>query len=337
MKKAKPLLSQMGEFGWLKKILPRLYWPSSTYSQLCIGPGDDAGVLRLGPHKVLVGTTDAMVEGIHFERQWFPWEDLGHKILAVNLSDLAAMGDVKPLAALVTAAIPGDTSVDCVDKFQQGLNNSARRWKTGLWGGDTVGSKRDWFISLTVLGEANPRYLVRRSGARVGDYLATTGSLGLAGAGLEVLKKGKRSWRWTQPLVKAFSRPKPRLREGAILGRRQWATSMLDSSDGIAASVRLLAEASGVGMTVDLERLPSCGPATRWSQYTGRPTWDYALYGGEDYELIFTVSPSDWPRVQRAMSHVGRIGTVAPKRQGCKAIFGTKTIPLEGYGYAHFS
>ena len=278
-----------------------------------------------------------MVEGIHFERRWFPWQDLGHKIMAVNLSDLAAMGDVKPLAALVTAAVPGDTPVDSVDKFQQGLNNSARRWKTGLWGGDTVGSKRDWFISVTVLGEANPRHLVRRDGARVGDYLAATGPLGLAGAGLEVLKKGKRSLRWTGPLVNAFSRPEPRLKAGAVLGRHQWATSMLDSSDGLAASARLLAEASGVGMRIDLSELKNLAPALRWAQYVGRPIWDYALYGGEDYELIFTVSPRHWQAVRRALPQVYRIGDVVPKAQGCRAVLGTRSFPLQGYGYAHFS
>src|SRR5580704_9291369 len=95
-------IKSIGEFGWLKKLLPKLYWPASLNSQLCIGPGDDAGVLRISPGKVLVATTDAMVEGVHFERKWFPWKSLGEKIMAVKLSDLAAMGDVKPLAALVT-------------------------------------------------------------------------------------------------------------------------------------------------------------------------------------------------------------------------------------------
>ena len=145
-------LSSLGEFGWLKRLLPRLYWPASRNSQLCIGPGDDAGVLRISPHKVLVATTDAMVEGIHFERKWFAWENVGEKILAVNLSDLAAMGDVKPIAALVTAAFPGDTPVEYVDKFYRGMESCAQRWRTGLLGGDTVGSKRDWFVSVTVIG-----------------------------------------------------------------------------------------------------------------------------------------------------------------------------------------
>src|SRR5258706_9114095 len=120
-------MAELGEFGWLKKLLPRLYWPPSLRSQLCIGPGDDAGVLRISPGKVLVATTDAMVEGIHFETKWLSWEDLGYKVLAVNLSDLAAMGDVTPVAALVTASFPGDTSVDTVDKLYKGLKRCAQR------------------------------------------------------------------------------------------------------------------------------------------------------------------------------------------------------------------
>ncbi len=337
MKKAKRRISSLGEFGWLKKLLPQLYWPSSTRSQLCIGPGDDAGVLRLRANKVLVGTTDAMVEGIHFKRQWFPWGDLGHKVMAMNLSDLAAMGEVKPLAALITLGIPGDTPVDNVDKFHQGLDNLARRWKIGLWGGDTVGSKRDWFVSVTVLGEANPKHLIRRSGARVDDLLVTTGPLGLAGAGLEVLQKGKRSWAWTRPLVQAFSRPEPKFQAGAILGRHQLATSLMDSSDGLAASVRLLAEASGVGIQVDMNRVLGTPALARWAAYVGRSVDTYLLYGGEEYELIFTVSPRQWPAVHRALPQARAIGTVVPRVRGCTAVRGRITKNLQGYGYAHFS
>src|SRR5262249_39833609 len=166
---SKHRLSQLGEFGWLKKLLPRLYWPSSLNSHLWIGPGDDAGIVRLTSNRALVATTDTLVEGVHFDRRWFKPGDLGEKLLAVNLSDLAAMGDVKPLAALVTVALPGDTPVESVDKFYRGLRSCAQRWKIGFLGGDTVGSKRDWVVSATVLGEANPLGVVRRSGARVGD------------------------------------------------------------------------------------------------------------------------------------------------------------------------
>jgi len=330
-------MASIGEFGWLKKLLPRLYWPGSIKSQLCIGPGDDAGALRVSHGKVLVATTDAMVEGIHFERRWFGWRDLGYKILAVNLSDLAAMGDVKPLAALVTVAFPGDTAVDSVDKFYQGMESCAQKWKTGFLGGDTVGSKKGCFISVTLFGEANPRSLVKRSGAKPGDYLVTTGALGLAAAGLEVLQSGKSRLSWTKPLIQAFSHPQPRFAEGKIFGRNHWATSLMDSSDGLEASIRLVAEASGTGAEVDLTLLPVPMPLSRWARLRGRHPWDYALKGGEDYELLATVRPQNWNAVRRRLPDAMVIGRILPKDKGCWAVLPGRRIPLTSYGFTHFA
>jgi len=329
-------LSSLGEFGWLKRLLPRLYWPSSSNSHLCVGPGDDAGVLRISPNRVVVATTDAMVEGVHFERKWFPWERVGEKILAVNLSDLAAMGDVKPLAALVTAAFPGDTPVDYVDKFYKGMESCAQRRKTGLLGGDTVGSKRDWFVSVTVIGEADPQNLIKRSGARVGDYIVTTGPLGLAAAGLEVLQSGKSGLAWTKPLVKAFSQPQPRFDAGRILGRRHLATSLMDSSDGLGASVRLLAEASHIGAEIHLSKLPIPDSLKRWASKRSRNPWDYALSGGEDYELIFTIRPSKWESLKKKLPGCTRIGQMLPRRSGVRVLTPAGVRPLKGYGFSHF-
>ncbi len=330
-------LSSLGEFGWLKTLLPRLYWPSSHKSQLLIGAGDDAGVVRLTPGKVLVATTDAMVEGIHFERRWFSWESLGVKVLAVNLSDLAAMGEVKPLAALVTAGFPGDTPVEFVDKFYKGLERCAQRWKIGLLGGDTVGSKKGWFVSVTVLGEANPQHLIQRKGAQPGDYLVTTGFPGQSGAGLEVLQAGKKALAWTGPLVEAFSHPQPRFDAGRWLGRGHLATSLMDCSDGVEASARLLAEASGVGVEVDLSQLPLTKALSRWAEARHRPAWSYALTGGEDYELIFTVRPALWKTVQRRVPTATRIGRMLPKEKGAWVVSSDgKRLPLKGYGFSHF-
>ena len=329
-------IKNLGEFGWLHKLLPKLFWPSSLNSQLCIGPGDDAGVLRISGQKILVATTDAMVEGVHFERRWFSWRDLGEKILAVNLSDLAAMGHVKPLAALVTAGFPGDTPVDSVDKFYKGLESCARRWKTGFLGGDTVGSRKDWFISVTLLGEASPKELIRRSGAKAGDYVVTSGPLGLAAGGLEVLQQGKQSLKWTQSLVRAFSRPQPRFGIGSVLGRKHLATSLMDCSDGLEASVRLLGEASGLGAEISLADLPMTPALRRWAQYTGRDPWNYCLKGGEDYELIFTVSPPMWASAKMQLPQVKRIGRMLPKGQGFWALDQKDRIPLTEYGFAHF-
>lgn len=337
MTKTSRSLGNLGEFAWLRRLLPKLFWPSSLDPQLCIGPGDDAGVLRISRQKALVATTDAMVEGVHFERAWFPWEALGEKILAVNLSDLAAMGKVRPLAALVTVAMPGDTPVDCVDKFYKGLESCARRWKVGLLGGDTVGSKAGWFLSLTLLGEADPRRLLTRQGARPGDWVVVTGALGQAAAGLEALQTGRQGWTWTKPLVQAFTAPQPRFLEAAVLGETQWATSLMDSSDGLEASVRLLAEASGgLGAEIEIERLPVSRPLQRWADHQRRPVSAYALSGGEDYELVFTVPPKRWAALRKRIPRATVVGRVLPKGKGCWALDRGRRRPLKGYGYSHF-
>lgn len=336
MKKSKQL-STLGEFGYLRKLLPKLYWPPSLYPQLMIPAGDDAGVVRITPHKVLVATADALVEGRHFERAWFPWEDLGYKALAVNLSDLAAMGAVKPLAALTCAGFPGQTAVESVDKFYRGLKSCAQRWKIGLLGGDTVGSKEGWFLSLTVLGEADPRHLVRRSGARVGDVVMTSGPLGLAGAGLEVLQQGQREQAWTAPLVKAFSRPQPRLELGAWLANEKIATSLLDCSDGLEASVKLISEASGVGIGLDLASVPAVPALKRWAAGQKKPVWKYQLSGGEDYELIFTCTLKNVARVTKRWKSAAMIGRVLPVKEGRFAVTPDgRQLPLEKYGFSHF-
>jgi thiamine-monophosphate kinase len=329
-------ISQLGEFGWLKKLIPRLYWPGSLDPQLCIGPGDDAGVLRITRKKVLVATTDTMVEGVHFEKKWLPPRDLGEKLLAVNISDLAAMGDVKPLAALVTVSFPGDTPVDTVDKFYKGLRSCAQRWKIGFLGGDTVGSKRDWVVSATVLGEANPRHLVRRDGARKGDLIAVIGPLGLATAGLEVLQKNIRRLIFSRPLLNAFLRPQPQIHPGSILGRHRLAHGMLDASDGLEASIKLLAEGAKLGAELDLDRIPVHPALRQWAQMRHKDPMSYVLRGGEDYALVFTVSPARWPEVQRRLPAARHIGRMVPAREGVYALRGNKKMALTSYGYAHF-
>jgi len=246
------------------------------------------------------------------------------------------MGNVRPLAVLVTVGIPGDCAVDSVDKFYKGMEAAAKRWKVGFLGGDTVGSRRDWFVSVAALGEARPDELISRSGARPGDILAMSGPLGMAAAGLEVLQRGKRGWRWTAPLVQAFSAPEPRLALGAFLGEHRYATSLMDCSDGLEASALLLAESSAVGMEIDLETLPIPPALARWSKYRGRDPMRYALSGGEDYELVFTVPHQRWPAVSREFPRVRAIGRVLPASRGRWAMQGRRRFTLRSYGFAHF-
>jgi thiamine-monophosphate kinase len=327
-------LSQIGEFGYLKRLLPRLYWPASLRKQLVIGPGDDAGVVSWKGDTVLVATTDTLVEGTHFERRWQSPEDLGYKAMAVNLSDLAAMGAVIPIGALITAGLPGDTSVNYVDKLYKGLENCAKMWKTGFLGGDTIRS-RQLLVSVTLFGAARPNELIRRGGAHPGDIIMATGSFGNARAGMEILRKGLHKERWETPLFKAFQRPNPKLSQGMLLGRKRWATSMIDSSDGLKASVRLIAKASGTGARIDLDRVPVSRALARWAAKSRFSIWEYVLNGGEEYELVFTVPKRLVGLVQKNIG-AAVIGEILPKAEGCWAVLGGKKIPLKDYGYRHF-
>ena len=154
-----------------------------------------------------------------------------------------------------------------------------------------------------------------------------TGPLGLAGAGLEVLQSGKSGLRWTSPLVSAFSRPQPRFKAGSLLGRNHLATSLMDCSDGLEASVRILTEASRAGAEIDWPHVPITPALARWAKYKKRHPLDYARVGGEDYELIFTVHPSNWSRVKRLIPSAVRIGRIVQRGKGQN---------LKSYGYSHF-
>jgi thiamine-monophosphate kinase len=203
-------------------------------------------------------------------------------------------------------------------------------------GGDTAGSRGPWFLSITVLGEANPKHLVERGGARPGDWLACTGPLGRAAAGLEALQSGKDRQEWVRPLRQAFWAPEPRFREGGVLGRSGWATSLLECSDGLTASARLIADASGTGIEVDVQKLPRCRALARWAEANHRQAWEYALSGGEDYELIFTVPERHWPKVKEAIPKASVIGRIVPRSHGICAVDAGRRWRLEGYGFSHF-
>jgi thiamine-monophosphate kinase len=276
---------------------------------------------------MLVATTDTLLEGIHFDRKWFGGYELGQKLLAVNLSDLAAMGGVKPLAALVTVALPGDTPVNFVDKFYKGLRSYAQRWKIGFLGGDTVGSKRDRMVSATVFGEADPRHIVRRDTAKQDDVIGVVGPLGLAAAGLEVLEQRRTALRWARPLIDAFSKPIPQFEAAALLARRPWATSLIDASDGLEASLKLISESSGLGVQLDPASLTVHPALNRWTHRQKKNPIHYIMRGGEDYALVFTAHPKHWPAIQRSLPRARRIGSMVARRQG---------QVLNSYGYSHF-
>jgi thiamine-monophosphate kinase len=284
-------LSSIGEARLLDRIYARL--KRQRFPFLLLGPGDDAGLLKIGSGKVLVATHDDLVEGTHFESRWADFKRLGRKLLRVNLSDLAAMGDVKPLAALATAGFPGSTPERRFQEFLEGLSADCALFKTALLGGNLVRSERVFF-GLTALGEADPRFILRRSGARAGDILCGVGPLGLAGKGLSELRRGIKSGR----AVRAFWEPEPQFKAARVLARSRLATSLIDNSDGLSRSAAEIARASGVSYRLD--RVPIA---------PGNPD------AGEDYGLLFGVPPRRFGRLMAALPSAYRIG-IFTRRDG---------------------
>jgi thiamine-monophosphate kinase len=286
-----------------------------------VGIGDDCAVLEPQVGAALLATTDLLAEDVHFRRRWAEPADIGWKSIAVNLSDIAAMGG-RPRWALVALALPEGTSAEEVEAFYEGALALARRHDVTIVGGDTSASPAGWFVNVTLLGDAVAPRL--RSGARPGDAVAVTGALGRSGAGLAVLE------RETAPagveaadlaeVTGAHLRPQPRVCEGEWLAAAGGVHAMMDLSDGLGIDLPRMLEESGVGADVDVDRLP-IDAATRLvasALRTDPVAW--ATGGGEDYELLLTCDPGALERLRRglastcgtALTPIGRIVAGAP-------------------------
>ena len=257
-----------------------------------VGVGDDAAVLRAPRGEVLCATVDALVEGVHFDRRFTP-EDVGWKALAVNLSDLAAMG-ARPLWALIALAVTGREPPARLARIARGLGACARRHGLAVAGGN-VTRARDLSLTVTVLGAAGPRHVLRRAGARPGDVLLVSGTIGDAALG--------RAPDAPPALAARQRRPAPRLALGR--GLAAIASAAIDVSDGLVQDLGHLCDASGTGATVRLEDLP-LSPAYRRAVRRSPDRWGAALGGGEDYELLVAVPPD---RVRAALAAARRART----------------------------
>jgi thiamine-monophosphate kinase len=252
-----------------------------------VGIGDDCAVLDPAPGRALLATTDLLIEDVHFRRRYASPGDIGWKALAVNLSDVAAMGG-RPRWALLALACPATVTSAEVREFAETMGGLAAAHDVAIVGGDTCASPAGWMVNLAVIGESvgEPKL---RSGARPGDLVAVTGPLGRSAAGLALLEAAPRE---RGDLARSHLRPVPRVREGQALGGVGGVTAMLDLSDGLAADLERLAEESGVGARIELARLP-IDPATRAAaQRLGADPTAWATGGGEDYELLVTVTPT---------------------------------------------
>ena len=326
-------VADIGERALIARIKARVSMPS----WVVIGPGDDAAVIQpeRGTYDVL--TTDAQVEGVHFDRRFVPPDAIGHRALAVNLSDLAAMG-ASPRAALLSLALPPSLDIEDFEQLVDGVLAVAAAYRVTLIGGNITQTPGPLTVDITAIGAVSPRKALTRSGARPGDSVYVTGSLGDAAVGLQRLQTVPGAG--LDPCVVRYLRPQPRVRAGMLLGRNRAASSCMDVSDGLADCVRQVAEASGVGITLDAASIP-ISPEVREAQTRReRNPLEPALSGGDDYELFFTVRPAHRGRLRMVCQQLGdlpitRIGVVTKGRDllVCDER-GTRPLPA---GYEHFT
>ena len=331
-------LAQIGEFSLLKRLENKLNLKMSAGSGILIGIGDDAFAAKFTASKVLVVTNDVLVENIHFRRNWMLPHELGYKALAVNLSDLAAMGGARPLYAFVGLAVPGDTSVDFVDKLYIGMNKACAKHGSIIAGGDTVSSQKDIVISVTLIGDIDKKMLISRSNAKPGDLIFVTGTFGDSGAGLSILaKKGRVGGsRLEKKLTRKHLLPEPRLKIARLLSKTGKVTSMIDSSDGLAASLRFITEKSSCGADIFTEQIPLSRELRQFSLKNKRiKPLDLALNAGEDYELVFTVNPGGAEDIKNISSDITCIGVINDSRQ-IRYFTEDKLSNIEAKGYQAF-
>lgn len=338
MKRAARTVGDLSEFALIGRETGGAS-PAPAAGRVLLGVGDDAALLAPPPGAEVVATCDALVEGVHFRRAWSAPGDVGWKALAVNVSDLGAMG-AQPLACLLTAALPADLPLRWLDGFYRGLAECAARYGCPLVGGDTVRSPAGIALTVTAFGSVPAGAAVRRSGARAGDLLCVTGVLGSAAGGLAWLQAGRRLVPAARDLVARHQRPAPPVAAGVALREADLPTAMLDLSDGLASDLQRLRDAGGLGAEVDAARLPIADAARQAAARLGAEPVEWALHGGEDFELLFLVPPERFPEVPPILGPLGVTATIIGRIGGRSVRLRRpdgRREPLRPRGFAHFA
>ena len=279
-----PTVAELGEHALIARLRARV---TSLPDHVELGIGDDAAAIAPPRSELEIITTDALVEGVHFRRDWTAPDAIGHKALAVNLSDLAAMG-ATPRAALLSLALPDTMPAGDFDALIDGFLALATATATPLVGGNITRSPGPLMVDVTAMGSAPRRKLLRRSGGLAGDELYVTGALGGAAAGLLARRSGNQDAA-AKECVERYERPTPQLRAGRLVARSRTARAAIDLSDGLADGARQLAAAAGLGVEIDADAVPILPAAAAVALSASRVPLDLALSGGEDYELLFAV------------------------------------------------
>jgi thiamine-monophosphate kinase len=308
--------------------------------EVILGIGDDCAALAVGGADYLLWTVDTLVEGVHFNLAYTSLNQLGWKSLAVNLSDIAAMGG-EPGYALLSLGWPPSRDRSPALALAAGLAQAAREYGVAIIGGDTVASPKGLIITVTLTGKVPAAQMLRRSGAQVGDLIFVTGPLGEAASGLEILRQDAAlAPDLKEILVKAHLLPRPQLQAGRLLARDSLATALIDTSDGVATDLYHICQASGVGARLPAASVPISSRVKIAAPELRRDPLKLALTGGEDYLLLFTSPPETVARLSQSFLNAGLPAPLPLGRivSGDRVILETADgdLDISGKGYDHF-
>ena len=312
---------------------------------LLCGIGDDCAVIAKNPQRSWLVTMDTLVETVHFDLSWHPPEKLGRKAVAVNVSDIAAMGG-EPVFAFLSLGLPQGFDPSWVKGFAQGVNEACGEFGCLLAGGDTVRSRGGVLVTLTVIGEMPADQILYRSGAQSGDAVWVSGTLGTAAAGLEICRRGLVGdiGAFLSP-VEAHLNPQARVGLGRLLAESGLVHAMMDLSDGLATDLAHLCQQSNVGAVIHSAQLPSLPALHEAARLLGVDPLDLMIKGGEDYELLFTAAADSAREIEaiaeKAGVQVTQVGKVVDP-QGVRLVLppspirGEKEIDISFAGFDHF-
>jgi|TARA_B100001964_G_scaffold245559_1_gene333420 thiamine-monophosphate kinase len=314
-------ISQLGEIELIKKISGK----TKLFSKDIVkGIGDDAAVVRFDKKHYLLLTTDTLVEDDHFNLKWFKPEQIGSKAIESNVSDIAAMGGF-PKYALISLTLPKNTNTIFLNKLYNGINKNCKKYKISIIGGN-LSSGNKISITISLIGLVEKKNLCLRSDAKVNDLICVTGNLGSSKAGLELLrhkKKGKS--------INYYLNPKSKLNDGILLSK--YVNAMEDVSDGLASEVLNICNESKVGAVIYRDLIPLNKNTISDAKKVKKNPYDYALYGGEDFELVFTTNKNQLKKLKGTKCIV--VGEILPKNKGIYLYDKGKKKKLK-YGYEHF-
>jgi thiamine-monophosphate kinase len=333
-------VGETGEFTLIDRI--GKIFPAAEDKALLVDIGDDTAVIRLDKRRALLLTCDIQVEGRHFRFEHITPYQLGRRAMAVNLSDIAAMGGT-PTYALVSLGLPAAFPVGSYDRLFEGMRDELLPHRARIVGGNLAQTRDCLIVDVTLLGEADLSRVLTRGGARPGDRIFVSGELGSSGAGFQVLTTfGKKFPGRYKDFVKSHLLPTPRVDLGRRIARSGVATSMIDLSDGVASDLFHICTRSGVGAEIHEDRLPLPGYLGEIAEKTGTSVLDLALHSGEDYELLFTVPPRiPAGKVQSLAGRSGvpvtEIGNIVRRDDGYRLVDSRgRRTPLTPTGWDHF-